>query len=426
MAKIPAVVVSGFLGSGKTTFILKSLLPRLKGRKISVVVNDFGEINYDKIRLYQEGLEVYGIEGNCFCCELGGEFLNTLASIKRQGVEFLVVETSGVSDPSPIYYSLESSGFSVELIMGVFALDIDEGLLKHPLLQAQMDASHCFVLTKADLLPERDVLRKLKPFLEWQKPTFLAKEGYVEEDIESLFGQVQEKPRGGGKHQSFESYTLRLKGFYSKLEVGEFFRKLPRNIYRAKGIIHCLESPLPLSLNYSFGNLTWERLEVEEEPFLVFIGDKIDHKLFEEFPRSQRLSYIHEKQCFPLGDFDAREGVGYIKGNLVDELETAEKLLEELEEGDFLFVSGEAVSFEEFLDIKKFCEDLKNSHFKRLVLWKVPSGVVSYLLEHLPPDKLVYHLGKHYLLPKAYLSLRVDTKEKEDTLLSLISRSSVI
>jgi G3E family GTPase len=134
MAKIPAVVVSGFLGSGKTTFILRSLLPRLKGKKISVVVNDFGEVNYDKIRLYQEGLEVYGIEGNCFCCELGGEFLNILASIKRQGVEFLVVETSGVSDPSPIYYSLESSGFSVELMIGVFALDIEEGLLKHPLL----------------------------------------------------------------------------------------------------------------------------------------------------------------------------------------------------------------------------------------------------------------------------------------------------
>jgi len=165
---------------------------------------------------------------------------------------------------------------------------------------------------------------------------------------------------------------------------------------------------------------------VEEEPFLVFIGDKIDHKLFEEFPKPQRLSYIHEKQCFPLGDFDAREGVGYLKGNLADELETAERLLEELEEGDFLFVSGEALSFEGFSDIKKFCEDLKNSHFKRLVLWKVPSGVVSYLLEHLPPDKLVYHLSKHYLLPKAHLSLRVDTKEKEEALLSLISRSSVI
>ena len=190
------------------------------------------------------------------------------------------------------------------LIIGVFALDIEEGLLKHSLLQAQMDASHCFVLTKADLLPERDALNKLKPFLEWQKPTFLAKEGYVEEDIESLFGQVQEKPRGSGKHQSFESYTLRLKGFYSKLEVEEFFRKLPRNVYRAKGIIY--------------------------------------------------------------------------------------------------FVSGETLSFEGFSDIKKFCEDLKNSHFKRLVLLKVPSGVVSYLL------------------PKAHLSLQVDTKEKEETILSLL------
>ncbi len=423
---ISAIVVGGFLGSGKTTFILRSLLPRLKGKKVSIVVNDFGEVNYDKIRLYKEGLEVYGIEGNCFCCELGGEFLDILASLRKKGVEFLVVESSGISDPSPIYYALECSGFTVELLAGVFALDMDKSLLKSPLLQAQMEASHCFVLTKADLLPEREVSKRLQPFLEWQKPIFLAKEGYVEESIEDLFGQFQARPKGRTKHQTFKSYTLRLKGFYSKLEVEDFFRSLPHTIYRAKGIIQCLESPLPLALNYSFGNLTWERLEVEEEPFLVFIGEHIDPKLFEGFPSSQNLSYLHERQCFPICDFDAREGIGYIDGELVDELEAAERLLEEIEEGEALFVSGEALSFEGFSDIKKFCKELKDLEFKRFLLWKVPSGVVSYLLENLPQDKLVYHLSNYYLLPKAHLSLRVDTKEKEETLLFLISKTSKV
>lgn len=120
MTRIPAVVVSGFLGSGKTTFIIRSLLPRLKDKRLSIIVNDFGQTNFDKIRLYQENFEVFGIEGNCFCCELGGEFLNLLSELKNKNIDFLIVETSGISNPAPIFYGLESTGFRVELIVGVF------------------------------------------------------------------------------------------------------------------------------------------------------------------------------------------------------------------------------------------------------------------------------------------------------------------
>jgi G3E family GTPase len=72
------------------------------------------------------------------------------------------------------------------------------------------------------------------------KPVFLAKDGYVEEDIETLFGQVKTEPKRTSRHDAFKSHTLTLNGFYSKLEVEEFFQNLPKSIYRAKGIIHCL------------------------------------------------------------------------------------------------------------------------------------------------------------------------------------------
>jgi hypothetical protein len=64
---------------------------------------------------------------------------------------------------------------------------------------------------------------------------------------------------------------------------------------------------------------------------LVFIGSKIDQKLFESFPRSQKLSHEHEKLCFPLYEFDARDGIAYLDGEAMDELQVAEKLLEVLE-----------------------------------------------------------------------------------------------
>ncbi len=418
--RIPALIVGGFLGSGKTTFIIKSILTRLKGKKVAVLVNDFGQINYDKIRLYQENMEVYGVEGGCFCCELGGEFLNTLAKLKDKKLDMLIVETSGVSNPSPIYYSLETSGFSVELIIGVFGLDLEEDILSKPLVQAQIEASHCLILTKADMLKNGQIKRKLSFFSSYQKPIFLATEGWVEEDLEKLFGVVREAPKGKEGHGSFQSWIVKPKGFFSRSDLEDFLLKLPKSIYRVKGIVQCLESPIPMGLNYSFGYITWEKVETQQEPFLVFIGEKVDRSIFESFPEGTFLSLEHERVCFPLGEFNAREGIAYLDGTAMDELEVAERLLEELENGDFLFISAEDLNFRNFEDIKAIIEKCESSEFEKVVFWRMPSCVVSYILEKLSEKKIFYHLSEHYLLPKAHISLRVDTPAKRETLLSFM------
>jgi Putative GTPases (G3E family) len=421
--RIPALIVGGFLGSGKTTFIIRSLLPKFKEKRIAILVNDFGKVNYDKIRLYQESMEVYGVEGGCFCCELGGELLSALAQIKRKEPEFLIVETSGLSDPSPIYYSLETSGYVVELIIGVFGLDMEDDVLKTALVQSQIDSAHCLVLTKADLLSNAQLREKLEFFHSYQKPLFLAKEGFVDEDIHKLFGTLKTPPALKGHHSVFDSITLHLDGYYSKQELESFLLNLPKGVYRVKGVVNCLESPLPLGLNYSFGYITWERLETEQKPFLVFIGQNLNKKIFEEFPKGGDLGIEHEKVCFPIEEFDAREGIAYIEGIAMDELDTAERLLNDLEEGDFLFIEEKRFkNFSEVNDLLKVCI---NSEKDKILFWKVPSGVVSYILSKLPKHKRVYHLSSHYLLPKAYLSLRLDTPEKESFVLSCYNNTKI-
>ncbi len=87
-----ALLVTGFLGGGKTTFVLKSLVERYKHKRLAIVVNDFGEISYDRLAYYQKGLKVMGVEGGCFCCESAGELESVISSLKD--IDLLVVETS--------------------------------------------------------------------------------------------------------------------------------------------------------------------------------------------------------------------------------------------------------------------------------------------------------------------------------------------
>lgn len=99
MKKIPLVLVAGFLGSGKTTF-LQSLMRELKemGVGFSVVVNDFENAEVDAARLRAIGAEVQAISGSCVCCSSLNEFLLTLRDIEVPEDGVLLVEANGASD----------------------------------------------------------------------------------------------------------------------------------------------------------------------------------------------------------------------------------------------------------------------------------------------------------------------------------------
>jgi G3E family GTPase len=99
VSRIPIVLVAGFLGAGKTTF-LRALMGALKERKVgfSVVVNDFENAEIDAARLRELDVEVQAINGSCVCCSSLNDFMLTLGTmdVPRGGV--LLVETNGASD----------------------------------------------------------------------------------------------------------------------------------------------------------------------------------------------------------------------------------------------------------------------------------------------------------------------------------------
>ncbi|MEB3359175.1 MAG: cobalamin biosynthesis protein CobW, partial [Synechococcales bacterium] len=116
MHKIPVTVVTGFLGSGKTTLV-RHLLQNNRGRRIAVLVNEFGEVGIDGDLL--RSCQVCDEEGNligsletsilelangCLCCTVQEEFLPTMQELlkRRDEIDCIVIETSGLALPKPL------------------------------------------------------------------------------------------------------------------------------------------------------------------------------------------------------------------------------------------------------------------------------------------------------------------------------------
>ena len=99
---VPALVVSGFLGAGKTTLVRHLLEEaQAQGVRIAVVSNEFGELGIDQALLgNQAGQSYVELEGGCVCCKLSDELVTTLQRIREEvHPDRIVVETSGVALP---------------------------------------------------------------------------------------------------------------------------------------------------------------------------------------------------------------------------------------------------------------------------------------------------------------------------------------
>lgn len=110
-AKIPVTVVTGFLGSGKTT-LLRHLLQNNQGRRIAVVVNEFGEVGIDGelLRSCQvcddddAATTIVELTNGCLCCTVQEEFLPTMQELlkRRDQIDAILIETSGLALPKPL------------------------------------------------------------------------------------------------------------------------------------------------------------------------------------------------------------------------------------------------------------------------------------------------------------------------------------
>jgi G3E family GTPase len=187
---IPVSVLVGFLGAGKTT-LLNHLLSANHGRKIAIIVNEFGEINIDSKLVRHTTEKVIQMSNGCICCTLREDLLTELTALSlTPGLEYILIESTGIGEPMPIaqtFYmgNLESLVRLDSIITVVDAvnfwniynsdgerLDADGEIVTEPLaplLVDQLEFTNIVLINKTDLADPDDIanleafIRQLNP-----------------------------------------------------------------------------------------------------------------------------------------------------------------------------------------------------------------------------------------------------------------------
>ena len=159
---LPVTILTGFLGSGKTTFI-NYLLSHNQTQKFAVVENEFGEVNIDsKLLTKNESLELIELSNGCICCSVRGELTKALHELldkienKQLSIDWLILETTGLADPGPIIQSffmderIQQNIYLDAVITLVDAEHTMQQLDDHRVAVAQIGFADRLVVTKLD------------------------------------------------------------------------------------------------------------------------------------------------------------------------------------------------------------------------------------------------------------------------------------
>ena len=142
-AKIPATVVTGFLGAGKTTLI-RHMLQNAKGRRIALIINEFGDLGVDGDILKGCGSDVCStddiveLSNGCICCTVADDFIPTMEALlaRDPAPDHIVIETSGLALPQPLVRAFNWPGLSTRVTVDgvvtvVDGVAVTEGRFAH-------------------------------------------------------------------------------------------------------------------------------------------------------------------------------------------------------------------------------------------------------------------------------------------------------
>ena len=338
-AKIPVTVVTGFLGAGKTSLI-RHLLQNNQGRKIAVLVNEFGEVGIDGELLRSCQIcddeenpdsNIVELTNGCLCCTVQEEFFPTMKEllVRREQIDCMVVETSGLALPKPLVQAFRwleiRNSATVDgvitvvdcqaLAAGTLAGDIDaleaqreaDPNLEHEtpieeLFEDQLACADLVLLTKADLVNEATRAKAIK-WLQTQLPQRVkivpCYEGQINSEILLGFNAAVEDHLGSrpSHHDEEEEHEhdddinsvqcVFNQEFEPKALIGKLKQLLQQHeIYRIKGFVDVPQKPMRMVLQGvgdrigSFYDRPWANTE-SRHTSLVLIGRNLNQAQIE-------------------------------------------------------------------------------------------------------------------------------------------------
>src|SRR3974390_642511 len=146
LARVPCTIVTGFLGAGKTTLI-RHVLANAGGRRLAVIVNEFGDVGIDGDILKVCGdaacpeENIVELANGCLCCTVADEFVPALdAILARDGVEHIVIETSGLALPKPLVQAFHWPAIKSRVTVDGVVVVVDGAALADGRVAQDLDA----------------------------------------------------------------------------------------------------------------------------------------------------------------------------------------------------------------------------------------------------------------------------------------------
>jgi G3E family GTPase len=242
---LPLTVISGFLGAGKTT-LLNRLLTQPHGRKIAVIVNDFGAINIDAALIRGVSSDTIELTNGCACCTVAGDLTRTLVQIaqREDPPECIVLEASGAADPQGItLIALSNPSVRFDGIVTLVDADTIEKRLSEPAVRAtveqQIKAADLILLNKCDLVSPTS-LPNLRSLIKTMTSAPIIETVNAEAPIDLILGLSSTRlpdPNASVTHDiRLSTWSRTWKGYVDLDQIRVCLRELPDDVLRAKGI----------------------------------------------------------------------------------------------------------------------------------------------------------------------------------------------
>lgn len=289
------IVLSGFLGAGKTTFLNNFVEYQQQfNRFVAIIQNEIGDESLDT-KLLENDFAVLELDEGCVCCTLVGNLKSGIAQIMDQfHPDYIILETTGVANPNNLLDELieveELVRFDSVTVL-VDAMNIEKTLDEYSVAVDQLNAADIIVLNKTEELND-DEINRLKELLHTHNPdapVVAARYGDVNPSL--LYGEgrdltphltTDEEQHHDHEHHhhthdmdGLESITLLIEQVLTKDGLVQALENLPGSVFRVKGLVELRDEGGAL-VQFVSGRYEIERHEGNiQKPFLTVIGKNI-------------------------------------------------------------------------------------------------------------------------------------------------------